>query len=131
MKKNGEGEREEENILIKYLMGAANVDELEELSTWLKDSENKEKFNAYVRLNYAMDMNTNSFDLNEAKKEYLRKIGQSKKRVNRLKTFKIFKYATAAILIFGLGYFLKKLKLKILQFWLMRFNMVQIKRYLL
>ncbi len=96
-----------ENILVKYLMNAANIDELEELTSWLNDDRNKQTFKNYIRTNYAMDINTNEFDTENAKKEYLRKIRQDKKLVHKIKTYKVFKYAAAAVIVFGLGYFFR------------------------
>jgi len=94
-----------ENKLVKYLMNAANIDDLEVLTNWLKDDQNKQIFKNYIRTNYAMDINTNKFDTNNAKKEYLRIIRQDKKLVHELKIHKVFKYVAAAVIVFGLGYF--------------------------
>lgn len=97
-----------ENKIVKYLMNAANIEDLEVLSNWLKDNQNKQIFKNYIRTNYAMDINTNEFNTENAKKEYLRKIKQDKKLVHRLKIYKVFKYAAAAVIVFGLGYFYKQ-----------------------
>ncbi|MEP5341416.1 MAG: FecR domain-containing protein [Algibacter sp.] len=104
-----------ENIeikLVKYLMNAANIDDLEVLSDWLKDDQNKQIFKNYIRTNYAIDINTNEFDTENAKKEYLRKIRQDKKLVHKLRIYKVFKYAAAAVIVFGLGYFFQQVGFK-------------------
>ena len=97
-----------ENKLVKYLMDAANIDDLEVLAKWLKDDQNKQIFDNYIRTNYAMDINTNGFDTENAKKEYLRKIRQDKKQIQKLEFYKVFKYAAAAVIVFGLGYFFQQ-----------------------
>ena len=74
-----------ENKLVKYLMDAANIDDLEVLAKWLKDDQNKQIFDNYIRTNYAMDINTNGFDTENAKKEYSRKIRQDKKQIQIMK----------------------------------------------
>lgn len=94
-----------ENKLIKFLMNTANIEELEVLTKWLKKDQNKQIFKSYIKINYAMDINTNEFDTENAKKEYLRKIRQDKNLMYRLKVYKVLKYAAAAVIIFGLGYF--------------------------
>ena len=73
-----------------------------------KDDQNKQIFDNYIRTNYAMDINTNGFDTENAKKEYLRKIRQDKKQIQKLEFYKVFKYAAAAVIVFGLGYFFQQ-----------------------
>ncbi|MCK0131560.1 DUF4974 domain-containing protein [Flavobacteriaceae bacterium F08102] len=97
-----------ENILVKYLMNAADIEELEVLTNWLKKEKNAQVFKNYIRINYAMDINTNEFDTKKAKKAYLDKIKQDKKRVHRLKIYTYLKYVAAAVIVFGLGYFYKQ-----------------------
>ncbi len=97
-----------ENRLVKYLMNAANIEDLEVITKWLKDNQNKQLFEEYVRTNYAMDFSTSEFDTKNAKKEYLLKIRRDRKRVYAFKTFKVLKYAAAVVMVFGLGYFFQK-----------------------
>ncbi|GAA3604975.1 DUF4974 domain-containing protein [Flavivirga amylovorans] len=89
-------------------MNAANIDELEILANWLKKDEHKQIFKSYIKTNYAMDINTNEFDTENAKKEYLRKIRLSKKTTYKFKIYKVLKYAAAAVIIFGMGYFFQQ-----------------------
>ncbi len=96
-----------ENKLVKYLLNTANIDDLEVLTQWLKDKNNKQIFKNYIRTNYAIDINMNEFNTENAKKEYLQKIRQDKKVVHKLKRYKVLKYAAAAVLVFGLGYFFR------------------------
>lgn len=97
-----------ENRLVKYLMNAANIEDLEVITNWLKNNQNKQLFEEYVRTNYAMDFSTSEFDTKNAKKEYLLKIRRDRKRVYAFKTYKVLKYAAAVVMVFGLGYFFQK-----------------------
>ena len=97
-----------EKVLVKFLMNTANVEDLEVLTDWLKKDEHKQIFKSYVKTNYAMDINMSEFDSEHAKKEYLRKIRKDKNILHKLKSYKILKYAAAAVIVFGLGYFFQK-----------------------
>ena len=96
-----------ENIIVKFLMNAANIEELEALTDWLKKPENKQYFKNYVRINYAMDINMKQFDTENAKKEYLSKIKQAKSIFYKSRVYSVLKYAAAAVIVFGMGYFFK------------------------
>lgn len=96
-----------EKILVKFLMNTANVDDLEALTNWLKKDSNGQIFKSYIKTNYAIDINMNEFDTENAKKEFLDKIKQDKSIIHTLKTYRYLKYAAAAIVIFSLGYFLQ------------------------
>lgn len=97
-----------EKRLVKFLMNAANTDELETLTNWLKKKKNKKIFESYVRTNYAMNIKTNKFNTEKAKKNYLKEIREDKKIVNKRKTYKILKYAVAVVILFGMGYFFQQ-----------------------
>ncbi|UNY98774.1 DUF4974 domain-containing protein [Zhouia spongiae] len=88
-----------EKILVKYLMNAADIDDLEILSNWLKKEENKQIFKNHVKINYVMDSNFNEFDVVSAKEEYLQKIRLKKRRDRKLKTYNALRNAAAVIAI--------------------------------
>lgn len=97
------------NICIKYLMNDADIEELEILENWLKQSKNKQLFANYLKINYAMDINYNPFDTEESINEVLEKIRKDRQKSRRQKLMVIFRYAAAAIFIGVLTttYFLK------------------------
>lgn len=97
-----------EKILIKYLTNAANIDELDALTNWLKKENHHQIFKSYIKTNYAMDVNTSQFNTDKAKKEFLKKIKQDKHIIHRLKVYKALKYAAVAVIVFGLGYFFQQ-----------------------
>jgi ferric-dicitrate binding protein FerR (iron transport regulator) len=96
-----------ENTIVKFFMNAANIEELERLTEWLKNPVNKQSFKNDVKINFGMDLNIEQFDTKGAKKEYLRKIKQSKRVFFKYRFYKGLKYAASVIIFFGLGYFFK------------------------
>ncbi|MDO5978587.1 FecR family protein [Flavivirga spongiicola] len=72
-----------EIIIVKFLNREINEDELKTLEIWLSNANNARIFNRFVRTDYITSLNTNSFDLSEAKKSVknrLRIINKSKKQ---------------------------------------------------
>ena len=96
-----------ENIIVKFLMNTANINELESLTIWLKKPENRQIFKSFVKTNYAMDINMKKFDTENVKKEYLSKIKKDKSVFYRYRFHEISKYAAAAVILFGLGFFFR------------------------
>ncbi|AUP79117.1 FecR family protein [Flavivirga eckloniae] len=86
-----------EKIIVKFLMNAITIEELEVLTEWLKKPDNKKFFKTYVKTNYAMDVSMKQFDTENAKKEYLRKIRRDKSIFHRYKLNKVLKYAAVFI----------------------------------
>ncbi len=99
--------KEIENIIVKFLTNGANEEELEKLAKWLKDKDNVLLFDRYVKMNYALDMNLNKFNSDAVKIALRKKKRQDKSVFYRLRTHKVLKYAAAAVIIFGLGYFFR------------------------
>jgi len=93
-----------EKIVVKFLMNTANIEEFEVLKEWLVKFDNKQIFKNYVRINYAMDINMKQFDVENAKKKYLRKIKQDKNIFFKNRLYKVFKYAAIAVIFLGVGY---------------------------
>lgn len=89
-------------------MHEANAEELETLENWLQQPGNKALFAEYIKVNYAIDMNTNPFDAESAKKTYLEKIREDKRKQKKRKLINTFRYAAAIlILVLASTYFLK------------------------
>ena len=96
-----------ENLIVKFLMNTANINELESLTIWLKKPKNRQIFKSFVKTNYAMDINMKQFDIENVKKEYLSKIKKDKSVFYRYRFLEISKYAAAAVILFGLGFFFR------------------------
>ncbi len=101
-------EQKIKKTLVKFFMNAANINDLETLTKWLKKDEHKQVFKSYIKTNYAMDINTNQFDTEKAKKEYLNKIRRDKKVMHKFKIHKVLKYAAAAVIVFSMGFFFQQ-----------------------
>lgn len=88
-----------ETIIVKYLMNEANIEELNSLTVWIKNPKNKRIFKNFVEANYAIDINTKQFELENTKKEYLNKIRRDHYIFYKYRLHKIGIYA--AVLIIG------------------------------
>jgi len=91
--------------ILKYLDKTATVKQLQELEDWLEDPLNKELFNDYVLMHYAINMGLNKMDDQPMRKELIRKIQKEKPSINRLFPRSLFKIAAVLLLLLGFGYF--------------------------
>ena len=99
-----------ETLIAKYLSHQASKTELDELTEWIKGSDNEKEFYNYIKINHTVDYNLKKFNTNLSEKKLLAHIA-SDKRILRIKKYKrIIPYAAAAsiILIFTLTTLLKK-----------------------
>ncbi|TYA74527.1 FecR family protein [Seonamhaeicola marinus] len=97
-----------EKIIAKYLTNQASADELDELQLWLEEEDNEETFIEYIKVNYAVDYNLKSYNIDASKKELLNLISKEKK-VHKMQQITGFvKYAAAIVVLLGLGYFLQQ-----------------------
>lgn len=100
---------EAETIIGKYLTNQASQEEITALTLWLEKSKNKTHFTEFVQINYALDFNEASFDLEKTKNFLLKKIKQDKNQFSRQKTLSILKYAAMIIFFIGIGYLAKSI----------------------
>ncbi|GAA3638840.1 FecR family protein [Flavivirga jejuensis] len=88
-----------EHIITKYLTNQATTLEVEELTKWIEDDNNKVLFHDYLRLNYAMDYRMRKFNTGKTQ-AMLNKEMAKEKQVIKLKSIrKKISYAVAAVLI--------------------------------
>ncbi|MCX7550058.1 FecR family protein [Xanthomarina sp. F2636L] len=99
----------QEKLIIKFLTNQATALELDCLEKWLEDSNNKELFKTFVKINYAVEYNVRQYDSNKVKTALLDVINQDKKVIKLNKSKQFLKYAAAAIVvgILATGYFFK------------------------
>ena len=92
------------NLIVKFLVKEANLDELRQLELWIRNPENEELFLEYIKANYYADRAFRTYDVKTAKKNILQQIKRKKAESNY-----IYKYAAAAILVgvFATTYFFK------------------------
>lgn len=94
-----------ENLIAKYLGNQASMNEIDELTEWIRQDENEKIFEEYAEINYAVEYNMTQFDLDKAKEKLFRKIKRDKNIFYRKKFQNILKYAAVLLIIVGAGYF--------------------------
>lgn len=96
-----------QNLIVNYLVNQATSQELDELELWLSDPVNVKEFNSFVKTNYLIEFNLKTFDADKTKKKLHHLIKEDKK-VLRLKTIRNYsKYAALVVGILFSIYFLK------------------------
>ncbi|MEZ4970776.1 MAG: DUF4974 domain-containing protein [Flavobacteriaceae bacterium] len=99
-----------EIAILKFLDNKATALQLQELEDWLEDPVNKQLFNDYVLMHYAINMGLNKMDDRPLKDELIQKIkrGKSKsaKKISTPKRFsRILLKCAAVFLLFVGAYF--------------------------
>ena len=90
-----------ENIIVKFLTNQASASELSELEMWIQDSDNRESFNLYVKINYAIEYNMKEFDSNKIKSKLSEAFAKEKKE-RKLKKLRSIIYYSAAAVVLGI-----------------------------
>lgn len=88
-----------ENIIVKFLTNQASASELNALEIWIQDSNNKEIFNEYVKINYAIEYNMKEFDSQKIEQKLLEAYAVDKKTKKLKSLRKIIYYSAAAVLL--------------------------------
>jgi transmembrane sensor len=88
-----------ENIIVKFLTNQASASELTALEIWIQDSNNKEIFNEYVKINYAIEYNMKEFDSQKIEQKLLEAYAVDKKAKKLKKLRKIIYYSAAAAVL--------------------------------
>lgn len=97
-----------EPLIVKFLTNDANREELLRLETWIQEKDNKSLFLKYIKVNIAINKIMRKYDKEGAKKSFLLHIKQEKSLFqNKNKVYTLLKYAAAAIIVFGLGFFFR------------------------
>ena len=96
-----------EYLIVKYLINQTSSQELDELELWLRDLDNEKEFKSFVKTNYIIDYNLKKFNTDKIKNK-LHHIIKEDKKVLRLRTIqKYSKYAAVFIGILFSIYFVK------------------------
>jgi len=94
-----------ENIIVKYLNNEATLTELEELTSWLDNSNNLKIFNDFVSVNYAINYNMKAYNSQLTKVHLLNVINKDKTERGLAKRKSVFlKYAALILIFFAIGY---------------------------
>jgi transmembrane sensor len=91
-----------QNIIVKYLSNQATLAELDALDNWIKNPENEELFQSYIRTNYAIDYNMKKFNADKIKLMLSNKIAKERKVIRLKKIRQRIVSLAAASLIIGL-----------------------------
>ncbi|MBB4804681.1 hypothetical protein HNP37_004778 [Flavobacterium nitrogenifigens] len=100
-------EKKSERLIVKFITNQASTDEIEQLTEWLKDDENKIVFKDFVKTNYAIDAALNSFDSTEVRKQLLKRIEEENNVFTKRRFSSYYKYAAILIIALGGFYFYK------------------------
>lgn len=90
--------KEIKKICVKYLVSDLDIEELEIMENWLKESKNKQVFSHYLKINYAIDININPFDTEKSIRQVLQIIRKNRQNSKKQRIFKVFRYAAVALI---------------------------------
>ncbi|WP_282180449.1 FecR family protein [Maribacter stanieri] len=96
-----------EILIIKYFSQSANVEDLDQLNTWLYEEKNQVFFKEYVKIHFSINLAMNDPKLDKVRDELLKEIRNEKRTINRIKFLSVLKYAAIAIVFLGLGFLTK------------------------
>lgn len=99
-----------EKLIVKYITRSASADDLDLLSKWIKDPENRSVFKDYVKTHYAVTYSINEPESEKALERLLSTIRKEKSVVYKLKKLPVLRYAAAAAVIgiLTIGYLFKE-----------------------
>jgi len=99
--------KKSERLIVKFITNQATTEEIEQLTKWLKDDENKVVFNDFIKINYAIDSSLNTFDSTEVRKQISERIQKEKNIFYKRRFSSYYKYAAILIVALGGFYFYK------------------------
>ena len=97
-----------ERLIVKFITNQANLKEIEMLTKWLEDVDNRKVFKDFVKANYAIDYAMSTFSAADVKNHFAQKIKQEKSILFKRKIKSYYKYAAIIILCLGSFYFYQK-----------------------
>ncbi len=87
-----------ENLLIKFLLKEADIDELKHLEIWISDPKNEALFHDYIKTNTMINKTMGNYDKKRAKANIVRRLNREKSIFGRKsRIVSIVRYSTAAI----------------------------------
>jgi len=93
------------NLIVKYINKAANAEELDELRDWVKKPNNYIVFKEFVRAHYSISYTLMNQEIEESKAQLLQRIHKDKAVLKQKRIVTFIKYAAAAVILLGFGYF--------------------------
>ena len=87
-----------ENLLIKFLLKEADIDELKHLEIWISDPKNEALFYDYIKTNTMINRTMGNYDKKRAKANIVRRLNREKSIYrSKSKIVSIVRYSAAAI----------------------------------
>ena len=87
-----------ENLLIKFLLKEADIDELKHLEIWISDPKNEALFHDYIKTNTMINKTMGNYDKKRAKANIVRRLNREKSIFrSKSRIVSIVRYSTAAI----------------------------------
>ncbi|AXB56843.1 FecR family protein [Flavobacterium fluviale] len=99
--------KKSERLIVKFITNQASQEEIEKLTEWLKEDENKIVFKDFIKTNYAIDTVMNTFDSTEVKKQLSQRIQKENNVFGKRRFSSYYKYAAILIVALGGFYFYK------------------------
>lgn len=99
--------KKSERLIVKFITNQASQEEIEKLTEWLKEDENKIVFKDFIKTNYAIDTVMNNFDSTEVKKQLSQRIQKENNVFAKRRFSSYYKYAAILIVALGGFYFYK------------------------
>jgi transmembrane sensor len=100
-------EKKSERLIVKFITNKANQEEIEMLTKWLEEGNNKRVFKDFVKTNYAIDYVFQSYDSSEVKKQLSEIILKDNNIFYTRRFSSYYKYAAILLLFLGCFYFYK------------------------
>lgn len=100
-------EKKSERLIVKFITNKANQEEIEMLTKWLEEGNNKRVFKDFVKTNYAIDYTFQSYDSSEVKKQLSEIILKDNNIFYTRRFSSYYKYAAILLLFLGSFYFYK------------------------
>jgi transmembrane sensor len=97
--------KKSERLIVKFITNQASKEEIETLTEWLKDEENKIIFKDFVKTNYASDAVMYTFDATEVRKLLSERIQKQNTVFQKRRFSSYYKYAAIFVLLLGGFYF--------------------------
>ncbi|MFH6601877.1 FecR family protein [Maribacter algicola] len=97
-----------EKLIIKYLNNSISKNEWDELNSWFAKSEDKQLFNEYIKINYAIEDIMGEFNTERTKNSLLEKIKKDKRSLITLRITRYLRYAAVVAILFGSAYFFQQ-----------------------
>ena len=96
-----------EKCIIRFLSNEASQEDIQKLSLWIKNIENQELFEQYVKTHHEITIGLENIDIKTLQQGLLKEINQTDKKektTKRIRFSNFIKYAAIFIIMMSFGY---------------------------